>query len=265
MLSWRMNSSSSAQGTAGQRPRLARHRRMAEPVALVPVPGHPGPGVLGYGCRRPGGPAGTGAAGRRSRPVVPAPVRGQHEHRDVAGAAGPPARPRGCCRRGRRSAMTTAVSGAVGGGHGVQHGEQLDCARTPGSARTSGSGGHGGRGRGGQVFAAQVRGPLGRAAARCRQRERGEQPAVGPAPAMGPPCGLAAAACAARHSSLPFPGPAGQFAQDGQGQRCCHRTAAGAALRCRKTRSTRARAVASAALSASSNHRLGGADVPPRQ
>ncbi len=34
-------------GTAGQRPGIRGPGRMAEAVALVPVPGHPGPGVLG--------------------------------------------------------------------------------------------------------------------------------------------------------------------------------------------------------------------------
>ena len=43
-----MKSSSSAHGSRSSASRIARLHRMAEPVALVPVPGDPRPGVLGH-------------------------------------------------------------------------------------------------------------------------------------------------------------------------------------------------------------------------
>ena len=73
-------------------------QRMAQPVALVPVPGDPGPGVLRHlavdeqaGLERVQ-QVEDGAAHAFAR-------GGEHEHGDTPGAAGPPAPPRACRSR----------------------------------------------------------------------------------------------------------------------------------------------------------------------
>ena len=109
-------------GPAGQRPGVPGRRRVTEPVALVPVAGHPGPGVLGHLPVHQQRPLERvqqveGRAGRARAPG------GLHEDGDTRVE---PGHPPGLVQAAftRRLGHDHGGPGRGRGGHGVQHGEQ---------------------------------------------------------------------------------------------------------------------------------------------
>ena len=140
---------------AGYGARVGGVRGMAEPVALVPVPGHPGPRVLGHLPGHQQGPL-ERVQHIEDRPGGARAVRGQQEHRDVRMQPGDPA---GFVHTplAQRVGHDHDRPGGIRSGHSVQPGQEFVLPRTR-------LGGHlaecvDQRGwRGSQVFAAQVAG-----------------------------------------------------------------------------------------------------------
>ena len=231
---------------------------MAEAVALVPVAGHPGPGVLGYLAVHEQGPL------ERVQQVEDR-AAGACRPRRSARTPGSPGwsratRPASCMPRSLRlSATTTAVPAAACRRHRVQQWRAAVLPVTRLSPHFAQRADHGRR-AGREVLAAQVRGPPVQQQ-HVLHRQRQQLPVAEAATVSG----ARAAPCAASASSLPFPGPPGQLAEDGQGQGAvpAQQQLPGPG----RGRPDRAGpdAVDSWALRASSNHRLDRPMCQPRQ
>ena len=210
--------------SARVRLRVARHRRAPQPVTLVPVPGHPRPGVLDCLAVHQEGPL-EGVQQVEDRPGAACAVGGGHEHRDARVQPGHPPRlvhP----VLGQGLGDDHGGFGRRVGHHGIQGGQKLvlpglrprcHLRRCPVVAV----------GGGGQVLAAQVLGaPVHQqhALERMRvQRVRGGPvvPLVPSAPSAPARPNSVRIGGAAGGSGLDepaaFPGAAGELKQDGQG------------------------------------------------
>ncbi len=164
-------------GTAGQRPGVRGHRGMAEAVALMPVAGHPGPGVFGHLAIHEKGPLEWDAAGRRSRRWC---LHARMSAR-TTGISGwsRATRPVSCMPRSPgSSATTTVVSVPASGGMASSRASSTVLPRRGLGAHVAEGADHGRRG-GREELAAQIGRPGGPGAARAGA---GGRPAVADPP-----------------------------------------------------------------------------------
>ena len=194
---------------------------LAEPVALVPVPGHPGPGVLGHLPVHQ-----QGALERvqqvEDRAGAACAVRGEHEHRDARVQPGhPPRFVHPAARTGRRPPARWSQRPSTAG---IWHpaGQEFVLPRagrrvTSQCARTSGAG---------EVARYSRRRSSARRSSSSTRSQRHAGPALRVAPVVPSARRRRLAArpdsrrCRGRGRGelREFPGAAGQLEQDGQGQ-----------------------------------------------